>query len=81
MQGDGDSEIALVVEDQDFLETEMDGQPYIAARFAATLRRKLYRGLLASVATSHLLICVFERKVQRLSRKIAEDVGSIAPPD
>ncbi|KAI0042796.1 phospholipase D [Auriscalpium vulgare] len=42
-KGDGDSEIALVVEDQDFIESTMDGQPYMAARFAATLRRKLFR--------------------------------------
>lgn len=44
MQGDGDSEIALVVEDEDLIETVMDGQKYMAGRFAATLRRKLYRG-------------------------------------
>ncbi|KZT40944.1 phospholipase D/nuclease [Sistotremastrum suecicum HHB10207 ss-3] len=42
-RGDGDSEIALVVEDGDLLESRMDGKPYMAARFAATLRRKLYR--------------------------------------
>ena len=42
-KGDGDSEIALVVEDQDEIETTMNGQPYMAARFAATLRRKLFR--------------------------------------
>ncbi|KAH9929263.1 phospholipase D [Fomitopsis serialis] len=43
-KGDGDSEIALVVEDEDMIETTMDGRPYMATRFAATLRRKLYRG-------------------------------------
>ncbi|KAG8962140.1 hypothetical protein FRC03_004555 [Tulasnella sp. 419] len=42
-KGDGDSEIALVVEDTDMIETTMDGRPYMAGRFAATLRRKLYR--------------------------------------
>lgn len=42
-KGDGDSEICLVVEDQDLFETRMNGEPYMAARFAATLRRKLYR--------------------------------------
>ncbi|TDL24340.1 phospholipase D/nuclease [Rickenella mellea] len=41
--GDHDSEIALVVEDTDMLESTMDGKPYMAARFAATLRRQLYR--------------------------------------
>lgn len=42
-KGDGDSEIALVVEDEDFIQSAMDGHPYRAARFAATLRRKLFR--------------------------------------
>ncbi|KAI0703476.1 phospholipase D/nuclease [Cytidiella melzeri] len=42
-KGDGDSEIALVVEDEDMIETTMDGQKYMAARFAATLRRQLYK--------------------------------------
>ncbi|TFK38573.1 phospholipase D [Crucibulum laeve] len=42
-KGDGDSEIALVVEDEDMIDATMDGQPYQVARFAATLRRKLFR--------------------------------------
>ncbi|KAH9978371.1 hypothetical protein BJV77DRAFT_1116597 [Russula vinacea] len=41
-KGDGDSEIALVVEDQDFFPSTMDGRPYRAARFAASLQRKLF---------------------------------------
>jgi len=42
-KGDGDSEICLVVEDDDIVETTMNGKPYMASRFAASLRRKLYR--------------------------------------
>ncbi|KAF8802982.1 phospholipase D/nuclease [Phlegmacium glaucopus] len=42
-KGDGDSEIALVVEDDDLIESYMDGQPYSASRFAATIRRQLYK--------------------------------------
>jgi len=42
-KGDGDSEIALVVEDDDQIPSYMDGRPYSAGRFAATLRRKLFR--------------------------------------
>ncbi|KAL4914124.1 hypothetical protein BDW62DRAFT_204950 [Aspergillus aurantiobrunneus] len=38
-----DSELAIVVEDQDFLDSKMDGKPYKAARLAATLRRQLWR--------------------------------------
>ncbi|KAI9461871.1 hypothetical protein F5148DRAFT_1214478 [Russula earlei] len=42
-RGDGDSEIALVVEDEDYIPSMMDGRQYSAARFAASLRRKLFR--------------------------------------
>ncbi|CAE6399900.1 unnamed protein product [Rhizoctonia solani] len=42
-KGDGDSEIALVVEDLDQIESRMNGQKFMASRFAATLRRKLFR--------------------------------------
>lgn len=43
LQGDGDSEIALVVEDGDMVKSTMDGQPFMATRFAASLRRRLFR--------------------------------------
>ncbi|KAK7436200.1 hypothetical protein VKT23_019277 [Stygiomarasmius scandens] len=42
-KGDGDSEIALVVEDTDMIRSKMNGEDYMAAKFAATLRRKLYK--------------------------------------
>ncbi|KAJ6510983.1 hypothetical protein C8R45DRAFT_965797 [Mycena sanguinolenta] len=42
-KGDGDSEIALVVEDTHMMDSTMNGEPYKVARFAATLRRKLFR--------------------------------------
>jgi phospholipase D1/2 len=42
-KGSGDSEIALVVEDNDLVEATMDGRPHMAARFATTLRRQLFR--------------------------------------
>jgi len=42
-RGDGDSEIALVVEDTDMIPSRMDGRPSRAGRFAASLRRKLFR--------------------------------------
>ncbi|KAJ7760900.1 phospholipase D/nuclease [Mycena maculata] len=42
-KGNGDSEIALVVEDHDMVSSRMDGEPYEAARFATTLRRKIFR--------------------------------------
>lgn len=43
LKGDGDSEIAVVIEDTDIIESQMDGKPYQAARFAATLRRQLFK--------------------------------------
>ncbi|KAG8819161.1 hypothetical protein FRC17_010583 [Serendipita sp. 399] len=42
-KGNGDSEIALVVEDTDMVDGCMDEQPYKVGRFATSLRRKLYR--------------------------------------
>ncbi|KAK4692964.1 phospholipase D1/2, partial [Lecanoromycetidae sp. Uapishka_2] len=41
--GDHDSELAVIVEDPTSVESYMNGQPYRAARFAATLRRQLFR--------------------------------------
>ncbi|KAK5798708.1 hypothetical protein VI817_004998 [Penicillium citrinum] len=41
--GSHDSELAIVMEDQDFIDSQMDGKPYKAARHAATLRRHLWR--------------------------------------
>ncbi|KAL8286802.1 hypothetical protein RQP46_004330 [Phenoliferia psychrophenolica] len=54
--GDHDSEIALVVEDSDQLASEMNGAPYMATRFAATLRRQLWRehlGLITPQSCPH----------------------------
>jgi len=49
-KGDGDSEIALVVEDRDMIDSQMDGKPYKATRFAATLRRSLFKEHLGILA-------------------------------
>ncbi|RUP33532.1 hypothetical protein BC936DRAFT_138556, partial [Jimgerdemannia flammicorona] len=49
--GDRDSEIAVIVEDQTLIHSRMNGKPYQASRFAATLRRHLFKehlGLLPS---------------------------------
>ena len=45
-KGSGDSEIVLVVEDEDMIDSKMDGNSYQVSRFATTLRRRLYKGLL-----------------------------------
>ncbi|PCG90810.1 Phospholipase D family [Penicillium occitanis (nom. inval.)] len=41
--GDRDSELAIVLEDTDMIDSTMNGQPYRASRLAATLRRHLWR--------------------------------------
>ncbi|KAK0617809.1 hypothetical protein B0T17DRAFT_535872 [Bombardia bombarda] len=41
--GNHDSEIAVVIEDPTPVESTMGGQPYTASRFAASLRRQLFR--------------------------------------
>lgn len=41
--GDRDSEIAVIVEDQDKIPSQMNGEYYEAGRFAATLRRQLWK--------------------------------------
>ncbi|GAA6031278.1 hypothetical protein NBRC10512_003294 [Rhodotorula toruloides] len=44
LRGDRDSEIACVYEDyEDMIESRMDGKPFMASRFAASLRRQLYK--------------------------------------
>ena len=43
LKGSRDSEIALVIEDTTPLTTQMNGQPFQASKFAAALRRYLFR--------------------------------------
>lgn len=42
-KGNGDSEIAIVIEDEDWIQSRMNGEPYSASRFAASFRRRLYK--------------------------------------
>ncbi|WWC93003.1 uncharacterized protein L201_007967 [Kwoniella dendrophila CBS 6074] len=41
--GDHDSEIAILIEDSDMIESTMDGKKYMASNYATTLRRSLMR--------------------------------------
>ena len=45
----------MVVEDEDMIDSRMNGQRYRAGRFAASLRRKLYRGKLSRLHPDHSL--------------------------
>lgn len=49
-KGDGDSETAVVIEDQQLFESRMNGEKYMASRFAATFRRHLWRQHLGLIA-------------------------------
>ncbi|KAF2740141.1 phospholipase D/nuclease [Polyplosphaeria fusca] len=42
-QGDHDSEIAIIIHDNETVESYMDGRPYRASKFATSLRRQIYR--------------------------------------
>src|SRR5436190_10242544 len=41
--GDHDSEIAIIIEDPAMIDSQMNGQPWRASKFAASLRRQLFR--------------------------------------
>jgi phospholipase D1/2 len=41
--GDHDSEIAIIIQDPEPVESYMDGRPYRASKFAASLRREIFR--------------------------------------
>jgi phospholipase D1/2 len=47
-RGDHDSEIAIVIEDMDLVESVMDGKKYMAGRLPTVWRRQLMRGELHS---------------------------------
>jgi phospholipase D1/2 len=41
--GDHDSEIAIIIQDPETVDSSMDGRPYRASRFASSLRRQIFR--------------------------------------
>ena len=42
MLGNRDSEIAVIVQDQDKIQSKMNGKPYEVGKFTSQLRRKIY---------------------------------------
>lgn len=52
--GDHDSEIAIVIDDPTPLPSYMDGRPYQASHFAATLRRQIFRKHLGLIPAQNL---------------------------
>ncbi|KAF2122858.1 hypothetical protein BDV96DRAFT_9074 [Lophiotrema nucula] len=54
--GDHDSEIAIIVHDQETVDSTMDGRPWRASKFATSLRRQIFRkhlGLLKAQDMEH----------------------------
>ena len=49
-----DSEIALVIEDPDMIDSRMSGQPFRVSKFAASLRRQLFRKHLGLVRPQNM---------------------------
>ncbi|ORX48538.1 phospholipase D/nuclease [Hesseltinella vesiculosa] len=69
--GDRDSEIALLVEDHDLIPSHMNGHPYEASRFAATLRRHLWKehlGLLPHQDTGEVTQAMLPLPVPQLDQ-------------
>uniref|UniRef100_S4RBF7 Uncharacterized protein n=1 Tax=Petromyzon marinus TaxID=7757 RepID=S4RBF7_PETMA len=54
MLGKRDSEMAVMVEDTEFQESVMDGQPYQAGRFAYNLRNCCFRLVLGLLDSPHV---------------------------
>jgi phosphatidylserine/phosphatidylglycerophosphate/cardiolipin synthase-like enzyme len=48
--GDRDSEVDVLISDQEFIDSKMDGNPYQAGKFAYALRQRLMRVSQALVA-------------------------------
>ena len=96
MLGDRDSEVAVIIQDNDMMEGEMNGKPYQVGKFSHSLRSHLLKehlGLLSEVNATPLNIYVedpltssFHGAVSRLAKKntcIFEKVfgGRILPTD
>ncbi|XP_059486172.1 phospholipase D2 isoform X2 [Neocloeon triangulifer] len=50
--GNRDSEIAIVIEDEEMNDSTMDGRPYQAGRYAGTMRRRIFREHLGLLETA-----------------------------
>ena len=75
--GDHDSEIAVLIEDQDMVESMMDGKKYMASRLATTWRRTLMRGKLGCDRQLHCFSCQSISASCRLSLRL---IATLSPP-
>ncbi|KAI9493053.1 hypothetical protein BDB00DRAFT_825220 [Zychaea mexicana] len=81
--GDRDSEIALLVEDQETIPSRMNGRYYEASKFAATLRRQLWRehlGLLPSQALDQVSDAMLPLPTPQLDMTGTEEDNLVMDP-
>ncbi|KAG0171892.1 hypothetical protein DFQ28_003801 [Apophysomyces sp. BC1034] len=81
--GDRDSEIALLVEDQDLIPSKMDGRYYEASRFAATLRRQLWKehlGMLPDRPTDEVTAAMLPLPVPQDDTTLSEEDQQVMDP-
>jgi phospholipase D1/2 len=71
MNGDRDSEICVVVEDNQFVESRMNGQFFLAAKFAHSLRVNLFQEHLGLTSPELLLDPIHPNTYQTLWRATA----------
>ncbi|RCK63977.1 Phospholipase D1 [Candida viswanathii] len=72
MRGLRDSEVAAVVRDNDMVKTTMDGKPFLAGKFAHTLRVRLMR---EHLGVSIDILDVVERRFKRFENFARSDEG------
>ncbi|KAI7872737.1 hypothetical protein BDF14DRAFT_1739586 [Spinellus fusiger] len=81
--GDRDSEIALMVEDKDMIPSKMNGKEFEASRFAATLRRQLWKehlGLLPDRPTDEVTPAMLPLPVPQEDTTGSEDDLKVMDP-
>lgn len=74
MRGDRDSEVAAIVRDKEMVKTTMNGKPYLAGRFAHTLRMRLMREHLGVDVDMLELV---ERRFNQLETLAKSDIGKL----
>ena len=77
MRGLRDSEVAAVVRDKEMVKSKMNGKPYMAAKFAHTLRMRLMR---EHLGVNIDIVDVVERRFKRFENFAASEEGKNSPP-
>ncbi|CAO3600983.1 unnamed protein product [Absidia cylindrospora] len=81
--GDRDSEIALVVEDKDMIQSKVNGKDYEVSKFATMLRRKLWKehlGLMKHGATDKVTDDMLPLPVPQLDTLASEEDQLVQDP-